>query len=126
GPAGADLKREVSARLLADAALEPARQYIEAHLDDAELGSVAIARHLGISRSHLYRLFQRYGGVSAYILRVRLRHAVTELIRHPTRPIAEIAYGLGFSSASDFSRAFRRFYGYSPSDVRMQLVQGMA
>nr|MBF0683636.1 AraC family transcriptional regulator [Pseudomonas sp.] len=78
------------------------------------------------SRSHLYRLFQRYGGVSAYILRLRLRQAAAELVRNPGRAITEIAYGLGFNSPSDFSRAFRRAYGYSPSDVRMQLAKGMA
>lgn len=81
GPADSGLKREVTANLLADAALGPARQYIEEHLDDADLDAAAIARHVGVSRSHLYRLFQRYGGVSAYILRVRLRHAAAELVR---------------------------------------------
>jgi AraC-like DNA-binding protein len=30
----------------------------------------------------------------------------------------EIAYGLGFSSASDFTRAFRRAYGMAPQDFR--------
>lgn len=125
-PVNPALTREVTANLLADAALAPARQYIEAHLDDTDLDAAVIARHLGVSRSHLYRLFQRYGGVSAYILRIRLRHAAAELVRSPSRAITEIAYGLGFSSPSDFSRAFRRFYGYSPSEVRLQLVQGAA
>lgn len=120
GPGNSSLIREVNAKLQADAALAPARQYIETHLDDASLDAPAIARHLGVSRSQLYRLFQRYGGVAAYILRLRLRHAATELVRNPSRPITEIAYGLGFSSPSDFSRAFRRFYGYSPRDVRQQ------
>lgn len=124
GSANSALTREVTTNLLADATLAPAKQYIEAHLDDAELDAAAIARHLGVSRSHLYRLFQRYGGVSAYILRIRLRHAAVELVRNPSRAITEIAYGLGFSSPSDFSRAFRRLYGYSPREVRLQLVQG--
>ncbi|MFS2196887.1 helix-turn-helix domain-containing protein [Pseudomonas sp. Pseusp88] len=32
------------------------------------------------------------------------------------RQITEIAYSLGFNSASDFTRAFRRHYGMSPQD----------
>ncbi len=34
--------------------------------------------------------------------------------------ITEIAYLLGFSDASNFTRAFRRWYGCSPSDYRAQ------
>ena len=36
--------------------------------------------------------------------------------------MTEIAYGLCFSSASDFIRAFRRFYGMTPQDFRMQAL----
>src|SRR5690606_35281662 len=93
GSASPALRRDVMASLMADTALEPARQYIGSHLDDAELSATSIARGLGMSRSHLYRLFQRYGGVSAYILRLRLRQAAAELVRNPGLAIAEIAYG---------------------------------
>ncbi|MFM0731755.1 hypothetical protein PQQ52_14825 [Paraburkholderia sediminicola] len=34
------------------------------------------------------------------------------------KAIIEIAYGVGFNSASDFNRAFRRAYEMSPSDFR--------
>ena len=46
--------------------------------------------------------------------------AVAEALRNPrdTRPIAQIAYGLGFASAPHFSRAFRARFGATPSDVR--------
>jgi AraC-like DNA-binding protein len=32
--------------------------------------------------------------------------------------ITHLAYSLGFKSASDFTRAFRRAYGMAPSDFR--------
>src|SRR5690606_41894399 len=50
GPGNNALMREVNANLLADATLAPAKQYIEAHLDDADLDAAAIAHHLGVSR----------------------------------------------------------------------------
>jgi AraC-like DNA-binding protein len=34
--------------------------------------------------------------------------------------ITEIAYLLGFSDASNFTRAFRRWHGVSPRDYRVQ------
>ncbi|WP_415872818.1 helix-turn-helix domain-containing protein [Burkholderia ubonensis] len=35
-----------------------------------------------------------------------------------TLPIAQIAYRLGFTDVANFSRAFRRTHGISPSDYR--------
>ncbi len=32
--------------------------------------------------------------------------------------VSEIAYGLGFKSASDFTRAFRRTYDMAPLELR--------
>jgi AraC-like DNA-binding protein len=32
--------------------------------------------------------------------------------------VKDIAYSVGFKSASDFTRAFRRAYGVAPQDVR--------
>jgi AraC-like DNA-binding protein len=32
--------------------------------------------------------------------------------------VTDIAYGLGFKSASDFTRAFRRAYGMAPQEFR--------
>jgi AraC-like DNA-binding protein len=49
---------------------------------------------------------------------LRLRHAADELIRYPHLAVIEIAYGLGFKSASDFTRAFRRAYDMAPQDFR--------
>jgi len=73
---------------------------------------------LQLPRPTIYRLFQHEGGVGAYIRHLRLRHAADELIRYPHLAVIEIAYGLGFKSASDFTRAFRRAYDMAPQDFR--------
>jgi AraC-like DNA-binding protein len=94
------------------------RRYIQAHLSDDELSPESVLIALQLPRPTLYRLFQHEGGVGAYIRHLRLRHAADELIRYPHIAVAEIAYGLGFKSASDFTRAFRRAYDMSPQDFR--------
>ncbi|WP_121311477.1 helix-turn-helix domain-containing protein [Paraburkholderia sp. BL17N1] len=53
-----------------------------------------------------------------YIRHLRLRRAANELIRYPHLAVTAIAYGLGFKSASDFTRAFGRAYDIAPQDFR--------
>ncbi|MFM0207230.1 helix-turn-helix domain-containing protein [Paraburkholderia sediminicola] len=94
------------------------RRYIQAHLTDDELSPESVLNALQFPRPTIYRLFQHEGGVGAYIRHLRLRHAADDLIRHPHLAVIEIAYGLGFKSASDFTRAFRRAYDMAPQDFR--------
>ena len=95
------------------------REHIERHLDAGHLSPETIAAALGISRSSLYRLFLRDGGVNAYIQGRRLDRCFDELLLAGGHiGIAELAYRYGFSSESAFSRAFRLRFGASPSEVR--------
>jgi AraC-like DNA-binding protein len=107
--------------------LERARQYIQAHLHDPELHSRMLPRSLGTSRSRLYRLFEVSGGVMHYIQRRRLAAAHAALADpHDERRIVEIAQSYCFGDGAEFSRAFRREYGYSPSDVRAGRHRGLS
>ncbi|WP_322044557.1 helix-turn-helix domain-containing protein [Paraburkholderia sp. J67] len=98
------------------------RRYIQAHLSDDDLSPESILNTLQLPRPTLYRMFQHEGGIRAYIRQSRLRRAADELIRHPHVAVVEIAYGLGFKSASDFTRAFRRAYEMAPQDFRIQAI----
>lgn len=99
--------------------LEKARHYINAHLYDQQLNKDALCRELGISRTRLYRLFEPSGGVMRYIQHRRLVDAHRALANPgDTRRILEIAEQRGFNDGAEFSRAFRREFGYSPSEVR--------
>lgn len=99
--------------------LERARRLIHQELHVPSLGPHMICRRLGVSRSKLYTLFEPLHGVTRYIQRQRLLAAHKEL-SDPTvmRSIGEIAYGLCFSDATTFSRAFRNEFGCSPTDIR--------
>jgi AraC-like DNA-binding protein len=104
--------------------LERIQRDIAAHLGSPELHVDALCSAFGISRTRLYRLFEPLGGVASYIQEQRLVRAYTELANpaHDRRRIYDIAFDLGFTSEAHFSRAFRRTFGLSPSDVRARLT----
>jgi AraC-like DNA-binding protein len=92
------------------------RQFIDAHLCDSELGVERIAGHFRISRSTIYRLFDQ--GVANFIKERRLTR-IHALLAAPERKrqLGLIAEDHGFTNASQFSRAFRAQFGYSPREA---------
>lgn len=99
-----------------------ARRYVNANLSDSDLTPEQVINSIGLSRPTIYRLFQHEGGLNTYIRDLRLRVAATDLMHFPDMPVRDISSGVGFKSASDFSRAFRRAYGIAPQDVREHSV----
>lgn len=97
---------------------DAARRFVHANLTQFDLSPERVIKSLSLSRATIYRLFQHEGGLHAYIRHLRLRAAADDLVRFPGIPITEIAYSVGFNSASDFTRAFRRAYGFAPQEVR--------
>jgi AraC-like DNA-binding protein len=114
-------ERGEQARLPLHAALmQQARRLVDAHLNDRDLTADTIGRALGISRSGLYRLMEVRGGVAAFVQRRRLLHVHRALSdKQDRRKISELALSHGFTSETHFSRAFRKCFGYTPSDVRI-------
>jgi AraC family transcriptional regulator len=78
-----------------------------------------IARSLYVSPYHLCRLFREETGVPihSYLNRLRLREAL-EPIAEGGADLSELAAGLGFSSHSHFTAAFRKELGMSPREVK--------
>lgn len=110
---------EAAEEPIATVLLEKARQFVQKRLFDPDLASEAVRRELGISRTRLYNLFEPFGGVMHYIQHRRLLGAHSSLTDpDDQRLILEIAEKHGFSDGAEFSRAFKRAFGYSPSDAR--------
>ena len=64
-------------------------------------------------------LFEPTGGSFArHVLRRRLEECRTVLLRCPTRPVTDIAFGWGFRNLSTFYRAFKAAFGMTPGDLR--------
>ncbi|MGO7169539.1 AraC family transcriptional regulator [Rhizobium leguminosarum] len=76
----------------------------------------ALARHCGVSRSTFATRFRAVVGVGpiAYMLRWRMALA-KEALKSGTARVEEIAFSIGYKSASAFSTAFTRAVGCSPT-----------
>jgi len=74
------------------------------------------AGEFGISSAYACRLYRRYGTTSPYqeLLRQRMTLAA-DLLTHDRLQVQETAARLGFADPSQFSRAFKRVAGVSPS-----------
>jgi len=92
---------------------------IQNHLDEKDLNAEKISKHLGMSRTQLYRKVKMLTGksIGEIILKKRLERSMV-LLDQSSLSIAEIAYKVGFSSAGYFSKVFKKQQGYSPSEVR--------
>ena len=99
----------------------PFREAVERHLEPLLAGRIRVedvARALGCSRQTLYRRLKAEGATFETVLD-GLRHRVAlRLIREEGLSVKEAAWRIGFSDPAAFSRAFKRWTGASPSDLR--------
>ena len=106
--------------------LEKVRRAVRREPRSPSLGPDLLCRLVGVSRSGLYRLMESQGGVTRYIRRQRLLESHAALCDPiGDKSIAAIAEELCFTDASEFSRAFRREFDASPSDVRAAARAGL-
>lgn len=96
--------------------LQTARAAIDARISDEDLTVEALADALGTTRSTLHRRLKTDADVtpSALIRQVRLERG-RELLRQGRGTVSEVAYAVGFKSASHFSRTYSHRYGLPPS-----------
>ncbi|MDX8533161.1 helix-turn-helix domain-containing protein [Mesorhizobium sp. VK25A] len=105
---------------------DKARRFILRNLNSPHLGPEELCRELGVSRSKLYRLLEADGGVARYVQHLRLLEGFAQLSDPSNRkPIVKIADESGMQDHSQFSRAFRREFGISPTDAREAAQAGL-
>ena len=75
-----------------------------------------VARAAAFSPFHFHRIFRAATGetLAAFVRRTRLERSLYLLSHHRRATLTEIALACGFSSSSDYSRAFRAHYGAPP------------
>lgn len=89
---------------------------------DQELKLLEVAGLFGFSPTYLSRIFRKYAQVNyrTYLIDLRVKYAVRELI-NTDHEIGEIAMNHGFPDSRSFSKAFKKRYGYLPSEYRKNL-----
>jgi AraC-like DNA-binding protein len=94
-------------------AVTTAREFLVEHASD-NVTLRDLARHSGLTPSHLCRVFRRATGMTphAYQVQVRVRLARTLLLAG--RPIAQAAAEAGFCDQAHLTRHFTRTLGLSP------------
>ena len=81
----------------------------------------SVASEIHISACYLSDLFSRIVGCRfvEYLTRLRLERAGA-MLRNTDRSVGDVATACGFGTVSNFTRAFRRFYGKAPSSYRRE------
>ena len=84
----------------------------------------SVARRSGQSRFQLHREFQRVAGetLKQFTLRVQLERAAAQLAVHGSA-VRAVALANGFGSHEVFVRAFRRYFGKSPTAYRLTALK---
>ncbi|MEM7367731.1 MAG: response regulator [Bacteroidota bacterium] len=108
---------EVSAIPMDQAFVKQVTDIIEQHLSHEQFGVEALSKEVAMSVTHLNRKLKAIIGQSAgkLIRSMRLQRAA-DLISQQAGTISDIAYELGFSSPNNFSTAFKKQFGTSPSE----------
>ncbi len=78
----------------------------------------AIARALGLSRRTLQRRLSDVDKVFSDLVDGVRREIAVDYVNHSDHSLTDIALMLGYQEASSFSRAFRRWAGVSPQQLR--------
>ena len=101
-----------------------ANEAIDAELASGAVSLASVARRLAMSERSLQRRLEAEGiGFAALIDAARRRRAES-LLRSRDVSLTEIAFLLGFSEQSAFTRAFKRWTGKSPRDARREILAG--
>ncbi len=91
---------------------------IQHHLSDTDFSVEDIGKEIGLSRVQLYRKVKAMTGSSVVdlIRKARLSKA-RRLLESRSMSISEVAYDVGFSSPSYFTKCFKDEYGMLPGEV---------
>ena len=101
--------------LAPDSAASRVRSLLLKAMSSGDLDQEGIARALNQSASTLQRRLRREGTTYQRLLDTTRRELALEYLREGSHTLADITFLLGFADQSNFTRAFRRWTGKTPS-----------
>lgn len=104
---------------MSDAFIERVKKTVLGNLENEKFGVLDLAKELGFSRSQLLRKIKTHTGssVNQFIREIRLKEAAKLILNHDFTA-SEVAYKVGFSSPSYFTKCFLDFYGVTPGEFK--------
>lgn len=98
--------------------LKQLQAIIQKNLSDSEFGVEEMGQQIGLSRVQLYRKVKAMTGSSVVDLLRKARLAkARRLLETRSMSVSEVAYEVGFSAPSYFTKCFKEEYGMLPGDV---------
>ena len=90
------------------------------HLPAGRISEAEIASSINVSQRSLQRKLREQGMTYTQLVEETRRDLSLQYVRDPNYSFNEVAFLLGFTEPANFSRAFKRWYGRSPSEFRRQ------
>lgn len=105
------------------ALLQKVYEYIIEHLDEPLPSTKELSKMCGTNEFKLKDSFRHFFKTSIYQFyndeRLKKAH---QLIQQTSIPLKEIAFISGFNDYTNFYKAFKKKYGYSPSDLNRNII----
>jgi AraC-like DNA-binding protein len=100
-------------------------QFIATHYTNSELDMDTVATRIGADRERINEILKMELGLTftGYVNKLRLTEAARLLTDKSSKPIAEIAYSVGYANASYFNKLFKEEYGCTPKAFRSLATQ---
>ena len=106
-------------RPVENAFIQRFRHVVEEKMSNSDLSVEDIGTELGLSRVQLYRKVKALTGFSPVeLLRKTRLSKARQLLETTDQTISEIAYKVGFTAPSYFTKCFKEEHGVLPGDVR--------
>lgn len=95
------------------------KEVIEARLEDSDVSVEDLAADMNLSRVQLYRKVKAVTGSSPVeLLRTARLNRAYHILLTTDKSVSEVAYAVGFTAPSYFTKCFKDEYGMVPGDIR--------
>lgn len=101
--------------------LERLRSHVQEEMSDTDFSVETLAAQMGMSRVQLYRKVKLLTGRTPVdIIRLSRLNRSKVLLAQEGTTISEVAYSIGFSSPSYFTKCFKDEFGILPGDIKKE------
>ena len=95
------------------------KEVVESRLADSDISVEDLAADMNLSRVQLYRKVKNLTGSSPVeLLRTARLNRTYQLLLTTDKSVSEVAYDVGFTAPSYFTKCFKEEFGMLPGDVR--------